>query len=511
MIFRCLPENTDTLIESLRHPDPTMVSTTHRKQTHRPLVLAALIMAMFMAAIEATIVATALPTIAAKLGGMALYSWVFSAFLLMQAVTIPIYGKLSDLFGRKHVFIAGILIFLVGSALCGMAWSMAALVAFRFIQGIGAGAVQPLATTLIGDLYTLEERGRVQGYISSVWGISAIVGPLAGALIVQYTSWAWVFWANLPFGVVTIALASLYLHEEVEPKTPSIDFAGAGLILVGLVSLMLALTQGGHWGIAAAMSLLAIAAAAMWLFVRQERRAPDPIMHLELWKNRLIALANVATLGSGIAMIGLISFLPAFVQGVLGESALVAGFTVCAMSVGWPMASVTTGHLLLRVGTRRLARIGGSAVFAGSLIIALGADRGPIVAGLGSFVMGAGLGVLNTTFIVSIQTSVGWSQRGVATASNMLMRILGNTLGAAVFGGVLNFALRQELAAGRVNALPLRESLRDAFGGAAPAGALHSGLSSGLHVVFWAVVLFALITLVTSWFIPAHRMREGEK
>ncbi len=468
-------------------------------------------MAMFMAAIEATIVATAMPTIAAKLGGLALYSWVFSAFLLMQAVTIPIYGKLSDLFGRKHVFIAGILVFLAGSTLCGMAWSMPALVAFRFVQGIGAGAVQPLATTLIGDLYTLEERGRVQGYISSVWGVSAIVGPLAGALIVQYTSWAWVFWANLPFGVVTIALASLYLHEEVEPKKPSIDFAGAGLILAGLVALMLALTQGGHWGISAALSLLAFAAAVLWLFVRQERRAPDPIMHLELWKDRLIALANAATLCAGIAMIGVISFLPPFVQGVLGESALVAGFTVCAMSVGWPIASVTTGHLLLRAGTRRLARIGGAAVLAGSLVIALGAGRGPGVAGLGSFVMGAGLGVLNTTFIVSIQTSVGWSRRGVATASNMLMRILGNTLGAAVFGGALNFALRRELAAGRAGALPMNEGVRDILAGAAPLGGLHSGLSAGLHIVFWGVVLFAVMTVAASWFVPGHGMREGGK
>ena len=468
--------------------DPTMVSATHRRKTHRPLVLAALIMAMFMAAIEATIVATALPTIAAKLGGLALYSWVFSAFLLMQAVSIPIYGKLSDLFGRKHVFIVGILIFLVGSALCGMAWSMPALVAFRFIQGIGAGAVQPLATTLIGDLYTLEERGRVQGYLSSVWGISAIIGPLAGALIVQHANWAWVFWANLPFGVATIALVSLYLHEEVEPRKPYVDYAGAGLILVGLVALMLALTQGGHWGIAAVLFLLALAAVAMWLFVRQERRAPDPIMHLELWENHLIALANAATLCAGIAMIGVISFLPPFVQDVLGESALVAGITVCAMSVGWPLASVTTGHLLLRVGTRQLARIGGSAVFTGSLIIALAADRGPVFAGLGSFIIGAGLGVLNTTFIVSIQTSVGWSQRGVATASNMLMRILGNTLGAAVFGGVLNLALQQNLA---------------------PGGAIHAGLSSGLQIVFWAVVLFAAITSVASWLIPDHRMRDG--
>lgn len=445
---------------------------------------------MFMAAIEATIVATALPSITAKLGGLALYSWVFSAFLLMQAVTIPIYGKLSDLYGRKPVFIAGNLIFLVGSALCGFAWSMPALVAFRFIQGVGAGAVQPLATTLIGDLYTLEERGRVQGYLASVWGISAIVGPLAGALIVQHANWAWVFWMNLPFGIAAIALVSLYLHEDVVPKTPSIDFAGAGLILIGLVALMLALTQGGRWGTAAALTLLALAAVALWLFLRQERRAPDPVMHLELWANHLIALANAATLCAGIAMIGVISFLPAYVQGVLGESALVAGFTVCAMSVGWPLASVATGRLLMRVGTRRLARIGGSAVFVGSLIIALAADRGSIVAALGSFVMGAGLGVMNTTFVVAIQSSVGWSQRGVATASNVLMRILGNTIGAAVFGGVLILALRQDRVVGG-------------------ADTLHSGLGTGLHTVFWVVLAFALFAVAASWLVPDRRMGAG--
>ncbi|OGA13707.1 MAG: hypothetical protein A3H32_16295 [Betaproteobacteria bacterium RIFCSPLOWO2_02_FULL_63_19] len=482
-----------------------MTSATRPPKTRRALVLAALVIAMFMAAIEATIVATALPTIAGKLGGIELYSWVFSAFLLMQAVTIPIYGKLSDLFGRKPVLIMGILIFLAGSILCGVAWSMPALVAFRFIQGIGAGAVHPLATTLIGDLYTLEERGRVQGYMSSVWGVSAIVGPLAGALIVQHTTWAWVFWVNLPFGIVAIALVSLYLHEEIERKKPNIDFAGAGLIIVGLVSLMLALTQGGRWGVAAVVLLLAVAAVATWLFLRQQRRAADPIMHLELWQDRLIALANAATLCSGIAMIGVISFLPMFVQRVLGESALVAGFTVCAMSVGWPIASVITGHLLVRTGTQRLARVGACAICAGSLIIALAVDRGPLVAGLGSFFVGIGLGVLTTTFIVAIQTSVGWAKRGVATASNMLMRILGNALGAAVYGGALNLALGQTLGGGR--GAPLRATLPEGVDAAAP---LYSSLSSGLHTVFWTVLLFALITVVACWLVPDQNLRERE-
>lgn len=487
-------------------PDPTVSLPAHPKQTHRPLVLAALVVAMFMAAIEATIVATAMPSIVTKLGGLALYSWVFSAFLLMQAVTTPVYGKLSDLFGRKRVFMVGITIFLLGSVLCGLARSMAALVAFRVVQGLGAGAVQPLAVTLIGDLYTLEERGRIQGYVASVWGTSAILGPLAGALIVQHAHWAWIFWLNVPFGLVAVVLAGRYLHEKVERKKPAVDYAGAALLLVFLSALMLVLTQGSRWGLAEIVPLVALIGIAFLLFVRQERSAPDPIMHLELWEQRMIALANLATLAGGVAMMGVIGFLPVSIQGVLGGSALVAGFALCAMSLGWPMASVVTGRLLLRVGMRRLARVGGSAVFLGSLAVALTADRDAVAAGAGSFVMGMGFGVLNTTFIVSIQASVDWAQRGVATASNILMRILGNALGAAVFGGVLNLALRHALGEGGAAASP--GSAQDLLGGEV-SGAFRLGLASGLHWVFAVVALFSAVTLAASWMMPDRKARAG--
>ncbi len=488
----------------------TLASTMHQPKTRRPWVLAALVVAMFMTAIEATIVATAMPSIAAKLGGLRLYSWVFSAFLLMQAVTIPIYGKLADLFGRKHVFIAGVLVFLLGSALCGFARSMPALIAFRFMQGLGAGAVQPLGQTLIGDLYSLEERGRVQGYMASVWGISAILGPLAGALIVQHVGWPWIFWVNLPFGAVAVALVGLHLHENVARKHPVIDYAGAMLMLAALSALMLALTQGGRWAPALIVLLLGIAAAAFALFVRHERRAPDPVMHLELWDRRLIRLANLATLGAGVSMIGVISFLPAFIQGVLHGSALAAGFALCAMSIGWPLAAVITGRALFRVGARRLARVGGAAIFLGSCVVAAGAGFGTLVAGAGSFLMGVGLGVLNTTFIVSIQTSVGWSERGVATASNILMRILGNALGAALFGGVLNIALSHFVGGSGIDSVSL-EGLQDLLSGApaaksaAAGAAMQAGLATSLGVVFWIMALFAAATLAASWRMPDHR------
>jgi len=502
-------------------------ATTSVSRTHRPYVFVAIIMAMFMAAVEATIVATSMPSIVAKLGGISLYSWVFSSYLLMQAVSIPIYGKLSDLFGRKHVFMFGVSIFLVGSVLCGFAWSMQALIAFRFIQGMGAGAVQPLAVTLIGDLYTLEERGRVQGYTASLWGIASIVGPLAGALIVQYVDWAWIFWVNIPFGLVAIVLVSVYLHEGVGRKQHHIDYLGAALLLVTLASLMLALTHAADWGLGAFGGLLALTLVSAGLFFAQEARAPEPVMDLALWKSPLISLANAATLTSGIAMIGIITFLPTFVQGALGVNALVAGLTLSAMLLAWPLASTATGLVLVRVGTRRLSRLGGAVVFAGALVIALFAASGPPAAAAGAALLGIGLGILSTTFIVAIQTIVPWAQRGAATASNILMRILGNALGAALFGGVLNFLLQRNIAAGGLAGTFSIDSVQGLLGGDAhniaggadaaallsgPAGdALRAALAAALNGVFWGAVAAAVVTLAITLRMPDVRLEAESR
>ena len=474
-------------------------------------MLTALVVAMFLAAIEGTIVATAMPSIAARLGGFSLYSWVFSSYLLMQAVTTPVFGKLADLYGRKPVFIVGVSIFLVGAVLCGFAQSMGMLVAFRFVQGIGAGAVLPMSATLAGDLYSLKERGRIQGYLASVWGISSILGPLAGGIIVDHVDWHWIFWLNLPFGVISIALIAWFLHETVEHRSRSIDFAGAGLLLAGLSAAMLALTQAEDWGARWALALALGAAVTLFLFLRQQRSAPDPMMHFELWSNPIIRLGNLAILCAGIAMIGLITFLPTFVQGVLGGSALAAGFTLSGMSLGWPLASVLAGRTFIRLGVRTLVRKGGVFVSAGAVVVGLFAAEGAFVAAFGAFLMGLGFGLLNTTYIVAIQTSVPWAQRGVATATNMLMRNLGNAIGAAMLGGVLNLRLAAYIDRHGLSSSISLDSVRDLIqhgeGGALSAppavlAVLQDGLSVSLGLVFWAVAAFAVAILLISWRVP---------
>jgi EmrB/QacA subfamily drug resistance transporter len=503
------------MVEALK----TYVHSEKQKKTNRPFVLAAVMLAMFMAAIEATIVSTAMPAIAADLGNFSLYSWVFSSYLLMNAVTVLIYGKLSDLFGRKPVLIFGIVIFMIGSILCGFATSMEILIIFRFIQGFGAGAVMPIASTIVGDLYTKEERAKIQGYLSSVWGISAILGPAIGGLLVQFVSWKYVFWLNVPLGILAIGVLSLYLHEGIEKKKHQIDYLGAALLFVGVSALMIVLVEGGvrwEWSSVPIVSLLSLSIAVIALFYWQERRAKEPMMPFTIWGERSILVANLASLTTGVMLIGISSFLPAFVQGVMERSPIVAGFTLTTMSIGWPIAAIIAGRLLLKIGFRTTSIIGGVGLILGSIIfITMTPESGPLWAAFASFLVGIGMGFTTTSFIVSIQSTVEWKQRGIATAANMFMRTLGSTIGAALLGGILNGRLsayieekgiESQIDVDTTNVL-LNEEQRNQLSESVRT-VLQEGLTISLHSVYWVVLVFAVISFILVLFLPKHEVNE---
>jgi EmrB/QacA subfamily drug resistance transporter len=463
---------------------------------------------MFMIAIEATIVSTAMPQIAAQLGDLHFYSWVFSSFLLAQTATAVLFGKLADLYGRKPVLLVGIGIFLVGSVLCGMAWSMPALIVFRLIQGIGAGAIQPLCITVVGDLYSVEERGKIQGWLASVWGISSVLGPLVGGLIVQQVSWAWVFWLNVPIGLAAAAGFIAFLHEDVRSEARSVDVAGAALFAVAVAALMVTLTELGTAGGGTALAAACLFAISTILFVWQERRARDPMIVFSLWSRRPIVTANLVTLLSGMAVIGLTTFLPMYVQGVLGRSALVAGFALTVMVLGWPIGATLSARNIHRLGLRRTVLIGAALLPIGSvLFLTLGEGSSPVVAGIGSLIMGLGMGFASNGAILIIQTSVGWTERGAATASNIFARNLGSTLGATILGAVLNISLAHG-SGGPVNSDQIR-ALLDHTGTAITDATVRLGLGQSLHLTFWGIFIIALLTLGLATLVPAVALQRN--
>ncbi len=472
----------------------------------RRLVLLAVMMATFMAAMESTIVATAMPTIVASLGGFRLFSWVFAAYLLTQAVTIPIYGRLADLYGRKRVFFAGGGLFLVASLLCGLAWAMVPLILFRALQGAGAGAIQPIATTIIGDIYRPVERARIQGYISGVFGVAAIIGPLLGAFLVQHVTWSLVFWINLPIGAVTFVMFGLFLHEQRAPRRHRIDYLGSALMMFGAGALMLALVEFGNS--AGALTTAALAAGgvgALALLAAHERGAAEPILPLKLWRDRVIAIGSFSGFTGGMVMMSINAFLPLYVQGAMGRGPTAAGLALGAASVSWTFASLAAGRLMIRTSYRRAATIGGVSLIAGvSVLASLGPASSLLWAAAGSLLIGVGMGFCNTAFLVSTQASVGYSGRAAATSSIMFMRIVGNSVGAAVFGAILNFGVGRRIphAGDAVNRL-LQPAARQGLD-AGEIARLSEAIAAGLHNVYVVAALVAVVSLVLAMALPAR-------
>lgn len=489
-----------------------------------------MMLANFMAAVEATIVATAIPTIVSSLGGFSLFTWVFSAFLLSQGATIPLYGKLSDLYGRKHVFIFGVSLFIIGSALCGFAGSMQILIVFRALQGIGAGAVLPISQTIIGDIYSLEERAKVQGYLSSVWGIAAIIGPAVGGIIVQNISWAWVFFINIPIGIICMWIVILYFYErkgepgehtKVKAGNPQlkesvidtgkikIDYAGSALLIVATAFLLIPLLEAGSsWqaGDIRFIGMLLLSAVSFVFFGIVERRAENPIIPFRLIKSPVILFPDITSMIVGIATIGISSIIPMFAQGVFGTSPIVAGFLLASMSIGWPIASSQSGKLILKAGFRFTSVLGILVLLAGSLLmLMINMNSSLIEIVVFVFIIGVGLGLTSTASIVAVQHAVPWSKRGVVTSLNAFTRMLGSTFGATLFGLLLNYHIRTNLPPSQKNTDIIRILVDPVLRQKYPSDLLLQLkiiLDGAVHTVYFYLALIVLLGIIAAALIP---------
>jgi EmrB/QacA subfamily drug resistance transporter len=416
-------------------------------RSERGPVLLSVMLSVGLVAMDATILATAVPSIVNDLGGFAQFPWLFSIYLLAQAVAIPIFGRFSDLVGRKPIMLVGVGLFVVGSILCGIAWSMPALIAFRALQGIGAGSVQPTSMTIIGDIYSVAERAKVQGYVASVWAVSSVVGPTLGGVFVDFLSWRWIFFVNIPIGAAAAWMLSRKFVERVERKRHRIDFAGAVLLTVGASLLILGLLEGGvlwQWASLPGIGVIGGGVALLVAFAFVERRAAEPILPGRVFRSRLLNSTNVAALAVGVILIGLTSYVPLFVQGVLGRSALVAGFALAALTLGWPLAASLVGRVYMRVGFRRTALMGSAIVVVGAaLLVLLSPSSSVWQVAATCFVIGLGMGLSAAPTLIAAQSSVEWHERGVVTGTNMFSRSMGSALGIAVFGAIANSALRR--------------------------------------------------------------------
>lgn len=411
-------------------------------RSKRGPVLIALMLSTSLVAIDATVVATAVPSIVRDIGGFTSFPWLFSAYLLAQAVSVPVYAKLSDVIGRKPIMLVGIGLFLVGSILCGVAWSMPVLIAFRVVQGLGAGAVQPMAITIAGDIYTLAERAKVQGYLASVWAVSSVVGPTLGGVFAALGIWRGIFLINIPLCLVAGWMLVRSFHENIEHVKHRVDYLGAGLLTLSLTLLILGALEGGQawaWNSAISGAVFAGGAVLLAAFILVERRAAEPVLPPWVVSRRLLATTAMIAFGVGAVMLGLTSYVPTFLVGALSTSPILAGLALAALTIGWPISASQSGRLYLRIGFRKTAMIGITVTVIGTAVLALTASTPNIALVAGScFIVGLGLGLVATPTLIAAQSSVEWNERGVVTGTNLFARSIGSAIGVAVFGAIAN-------------------------------------------------------------------------
>ncbi|HEX3531087.1 MAG TPA: MDR family MFS transporter [Thermoanaerobaculia bacterium] len=484
----------------------------------RQLVTAALMLGSFLAAFEATAVAAAVPTAVGEMGGVERYSWVFSAYLLTSTTTVPLFGKLADLYGRRKVYHVSVALFLLGSALSGMAGSLSQLILFRAIQGLGAGGVNPLTITIAGDIYNLKERGRMQGLFSSVWAFSSLSGPLLGGWITDALSWRWIFYLNIPFGIASSLILHRFLREA-KPRTKHrLDILGTVSLTTAVTLLLLGLIEGPDvwgWSDVRTIGLFAGSLAALILFLWQEQRAEEPMLPLDLFRNRLISVASAGNLLIGVFLYALTAYVPVFAQGVLGGSAFDAGMALMPVLVGWPIASTLSGRMLMRSGYRVLAIGGGVLLVAGSFLLA---HVGPATTRtdimISMMVIGLGLGFTSMPYLLGPQNAVPWGRRGVVTSGVQFFRAIGGAVGVAALGAL--FTARLKAVAPGANPNTAFEPALRAHATPETLARLSGALLHSLQGVYFVLAVLGAITCAIAFLFPggdvtSHVHREGRE
>lgn len=475
------------------------------------LIKTGILLSLFLASMEGTVVATAMPTIVSQLGGLSIYSWVFSIYMLTSTTTVPIYGKLSDVYGRKQVYMASMALFLAGSVLCAQAQSMEQLVFFRAVQGLGAGGVLPLVFTIVGELFTLEERARMQGLLSGVWGVSSVVGPLIGGFLVDRVTWQWIFLINVLPGLLAVGFVWFAWRgvAAAPRRSVPVDYLGAALLTAGVLSLLLGLEQVRRpLGFGLLFVSLAAFAGLWWV----ERRAADPILPLSLFRDRLFTVTILNGFFTGWAMFGSLNFVPLFAQAVLGTSATQAGIALTPMSLAWTFASVLAGYLLLKMGYRTLALVGMVLLMSGALLMSRISEASSLVSIMAFLsLMGAGMGLSVPAFLIAVQSTVRKQELGAATSTIQFSRSIGGTFGVSTLGIYLTIRLASGLRqAGLDPAAVSLDSLIDPAGpGAALAGeALRGSLGAAIAGLFGLALIAAAAALAVTFFAPPGRIAQ---
>lgn len=472
------------------------------------LVTIGIMLSLFLAAMEATVVATAMPTIVGQLGGLEQYAWVFSAYMLASTTTVPLYGKLSDLYGRRKLYVFAMVLFLSGSVMCGLANTMTQLILARGLQGLGAGGIMPLAFILIGEMFSLDQRAKMQGLFSGVWGVSSIIGPLLGGFLVDNLSWHWVFYINLPPGLIAAALVALAWQDQIQSHAkPVVDYAGALLLSASVVALLLGLVE---FGTSTGWILIAVSIVLFVLLLGVESRAADPILPISLFRERLFSTSITHGIFAGWALFGCLSFIPLFVQSVLGTSATGAGITIAPMLLGWVAASIVGTRLLLKVGYRRLAIMGTALLTIGAFLMSR-ADADISRSTLMVFVslMGMGMGFSIPPFLIAVQTTVERRQLGTATSTMQFSRSIGGTLGVSMMGVALSARLASNLSASGLDP-ELVSQLLEPLPGARTV--INEGariaVADAITLVFLYAFFAAGLALIATLFSPRTELKE---